>query len=443
MTDKTRLLLELGAPKASDQAWPSYLQYGFTPADVPALITMATDRELHEAADSSAEVWAPLHAWRTLGQLASAEAAEPLVEFLPVLAEDDWAIDEMPSVMGMIGAPALEPLAAALNDPARQDKVRGVAVDGLKAVAEHEPSVRDRVVGVLTAFIATPTQGNASLNAMVAGALADLGATESIEAIRGLYARGLADLMFAGDIEDIEIEMGLRQQRATPKPSLNKRLGLAEPQRPDGDDIFELVEYYLTRYGSDESLLNVSGLDGYFAAIACSPKLIPPSVWFPAIWNEEGMVPHWKGKDDGEEFMLAVGILYNDVVDQLAGKEYEALFLEQDDGGERVLVVDFWCDGFVRGVELWPELSAEDGLELDAALDLFYRFLNEDVPTDPHELAEVQDLIDPTVDDLYDYFASHRITGHQTFIREEPKVGRNEPCPCGSGKKYKKCCMPQ
>jgi uncharacterized protein YecA (UPF0149 family) len=27
-----------------------------------------------------------------------------------------------------------------------------------------------------------------------------------------------------------------------------------------------------------------------------------------------------------------------------------------------------------------------------------------------------------------------------TFIRETPKVGRNEPCPCGSGKKYKKCC---
>ncbi|WP_420810705.1 SEC-C metal-binding domain-containing protein [Desulfovibrio ferrophilus] len=25
--------------------------------------------------------------------------------------------------------------------------------------------------------------------------------------------------------------------------------------------------------------------------------------------------------------------------------------------------------------------------------------------------------------------------------RETPKIGRNEPCPCGSGKKYKKCCM--
>jgi len=27
----------------------------------------------------------------------------------------------------------------------------------------------------------------------------------------------------------------------------------------------------------------------------------------------------------------------------------------------------------------------------------------------------------------------------ETFKREEKKVGRNEPCPCGSGKKYKKC----
>ncbi|MEM1155544.1 MAG: SEC-C metal-binding domain-containing protein, partial [Pseudomonadota bacterium] len=28
----------------------------------------------------------------------------------------------------------------------------------------------------------------------------------------------------------------------------------------------------------------------------------------------------------------------------------------------------------------------------------------------------------------------------RTFTREQPKVGRNEPCPCGSGKKYKQCC---
>lgn len=31
--------------------------------------------------------------------------------------------------------------------------------------------------------------------------------------------------------------------------------------------------------------------------------------------------------------------------------------------------------------------------------------------------------------------------GLMTEVRDEPKVGRNDPCTCGSGKKYKKCCL--
>ena len=34
---------------------------------------------------------------------------------------------------------------------------------------------------------------------------------------------------------------------------------------------------------------------------------------------------------------------------------------------------------------------------------------------------------------------SERVKGH-TIVNEEPKIGRNDPCPCGSGKKYKNCC---
>lgn len=37
-------------------------------------------------------------------------------------------------------------------------------------------------------------------------------------------------------------------------------------------------------------------------------------------------------------------------------------------------------------------------------------------------------------------FADGKIIGPEPKRREEPKVGRNDPCPCGSGKKYKKCC---
>ena len=29
---------------------------------------------------------------------------------------------------------------------------------------------------------------------------------------------------------------------------------------------------------------------------------------------------------------------------------------------------------------------------------------------------------------------------NKTVVNNEPKVGRNDPCPCGSGKKYKNCC---
>ena len=34
----------------------------------------------------------------------------------------------------------------------------------------------------------------------------------------------------------------------------------------------------------------------------------------------------------------------------------------------------------------------------------------------------------------------HDHAPQKPFVREEPKLGRNDPCACGSGKKYKKCC---
>ena len=37
-------------------------------------------------------------------------------------------------------------------------------------------------------------------------------------------------------------------------------------------------------------------------------------------------------------------------------------------------------------------------------------------------------------------FEDGTIIGETPVVRETPKVGRNDPCPCGSGKKYKKCC---
>ena len=38
------------------------------------------------------------------------------------------------------------------------------------------------------------------------------------------------------------------------------------------------------------------------------------------------------------------------------------------------------------------------------------------------------------------YYVDGDYIGTQPYVRETPKIGRNEPCPCGSGRKYKKCC---
>ncbi|MBQ3786924.1 MAG: SEC-C domain-containing protein [Lachnospiraceae bacterium] len=50
----------------------------------------------------------------------------------------------------------------------------------------------------------------------------------------------------------------------------------------------------------------------------------------------------------------------------------------------------------------------------------------------------------PQWEDIYDEETRKRLYKEQksstTYVREGKKVGRNDPCPCGSGKKYKKCC---
>ena len=48
-------------------------------------------------------------------------------------------------------------------------------------------------------------------------------------------------------------------------------------------------------------------------------------------------------------------------------------------------------------------------------------------------------------DDDYNFpsneFPVEAYSFEEPYVRAEPKIGRNDPCPCGSGKKYKKCCL--
>src|SRR5437868_4322041 len=111
-------LLTMGEPGGLGSAWPDYRSLGLGPEDVPALVRMVRDPALNGADSESKEVWAPLHAWRALGQLRAAEAVGPLLKQLDACANDDWCHEELPVVLGMIGPAALPALADYLAGPA-------------------------------------------------------------------------------------------------------------------------------------------------------------------------------------------------------------------------------------------------------------------------------------------------------------------------------------
>ena len=85
-------------------------------------------------------------------------------------------------------------------------------------IIANNPDYREQGVAFLTEYLANITDENSYLAGFVVSELIDLNAKESIETIRAAFQRGCVDMSMAGDIEDVEIEMGFRLHRETPKP---------------------------------------------------------------------------------------------------------------------------------------------------------------------------------------------------------------------------------
>jgi HEAT repeat protein len=225
---KVRVLFELGEALRTWADWPDYKQYGFGHEDVEDLLGLLTDLSLHGAPAGSNEVWVPLHAWRALGQLGDPRAIEPLIGMFDALCNDDWALEELPQALGMIGKTAISHLTAFLNDNSHSEFARGMAIGALEEIAKRDPSTRNDVVGIITHYLDDPDPKATGLNGTAVNALITLEARESIETLRRLYKSGTVDLFACGDVEDVEIELGLRTQRSSPRPDLAQVYGLTK-----------------------------------------------------------------------------------------------------------------------------------------------------------------------------------------------------------------------
>ena len=94
-----------------------------------------------------------------------------------------------------------------------------------------------------------------------------------------------------------------------------------------------------------------------------------------------------------------------------------------------------------KATEKWAAESEWLGLEIrnvendgtEGVVEFIAKFRQEGTDYDHHEVSNF-------VKKDGSWFFSDGYTPSATVVRDSPKVGRNDPCPCGSGKKYKKCC---
>lgn len=211
-------------PYRSDD-WLDYLQFGIGPQHLPDLLAMITDESLENGDPDSPEAWAPLHAWRAIGQLRAPEAIEPLVGLLVELEDWDFWNEEVPYSFGMIGPAALPALATFFRDPSHMMYARVTAGNAIAVIGRMHPEARERCIALLADVLAAYAENDPSFNALVSTMLLDLEAVEALPLIKQTYDADATELSVMGDFEDVEIAFGVRTARDTPRPRYNP-LGL-------------------------------------------------------------------------------------------------------------------------------------------------------------------------------------------------------------------------
>lgn len=220
--------------------WPDYRQFGLGLEHVPALLAMVADDTLLHADVDDPESWAPIHAWRALGQLGAEAAIDPLIALIEKWDDWDFYTEEVPEVFGLIGPAALPALAAFLDKPIDSPFARGTAAWGIAKVGRMHPETRETAVRTLMDHLRAYRDNGLEFNTALIGPLLDLEAVEAVPLLREVYAAEEAvDESWYGDIEDVEIAFGVRTERDTSRPRYNPFAHMPGP--PPADALWDQV----------------------------------------------------------------------------------------------------------------------------------------------------------------------------------------------------------
>ena len=200
---------------------------------------------------------------------------------------------------------------------------------------------------------------------------------------------------------------------------------------------------------ADEGLLGMSELDGFFTAILSGPESIPPSEWMQAVWGSSE--PAWESQEGFEHIFQLMIRHYNSVADSLMqpGFEFEPVFNESEVDGQRFLVVNDWCLGYMRGVSLTAEAWDKGGDEIFDLLQPIMLFTDEPGlqvldTLDEEQISDLQATIPGVALEIQRFWLSRRqfpSMSDDQRIEMDVTVDADAPCPCGSGKPFRKCCL--
>lgn len=185
-------------------------------------------------------------------------------------------------------------------------------------------------------------------------------------------------------------------------------------------------------------------VQGFMMALLSGPDALNPTNWLPEILGEESLFDA-KERTEIERLVMAMAA---DMRMKLNEKILPDLWFYEDEAGNP----DFytWCNAYLYALDIVPTDWFE-AVEQEEFEDLFYPIMalggiyddeeNGEVilHLNEKELTQLESDLPHVLLDIYWYWQAI-INKPQTLRREGEKVGRNDPCPCGSGKKYKTCC---
>lgn len=225
-----------------------------------------------------------------------------------------------------------------------------------------------------------------------------------------------------------------------------------------------LLAHFLSSPKRPKDTLTYPQLAGFLFSLANGPELIPPSEWIPLVFNDQEA--HYETREQAALVLQAMMALYNDCICERTGGSVSLppaceVRPWPMDNLSADAPLSQWAQGFGMGydylAEVWNEFTPDELDEDFGALLMTLSFfsslkLAEAYHQETKGKGSLEQFAQTVIEIFPEAMREYAHLGRAIYqsrletgnLDLEPsnhtKIGRNDPCPCGSGKKFKKCC---